>query len=65
MFGADADMAQPAQVAQGDAAVVVDEVLADPVVSGASGGSGRAFRRALKATSGVWPARARWGRCWL
>ena len=47
-------------MAQGDAAGLVDAVVADPVVSEGAAAAGPAWMRAWNACSGVWPFRARW-----
>jgi hypothetical protein len=63
--GADRDVAQLAEVAQGDLALGVDAVATNPVGVGAWGCVGLALRRALKTISGVCLPRARCGPSWL
>ena len=55
--GADGDVAQLAEVAQGDLAGGIDAVTTNPVMG--RGWLGLALRRALKTTSGVCRPRAR------
>jgi hypothetical protein len=63
--GADADVPEPAQVAQGDGAVGVDAIAANPVVSRCWGAGGRGFDLDAEDGQGVLRPRARWGRRWL
>ena len=65
MIGAETDVVEPAQVAEGDDPGLVDAVVADAIVSQWSVTLGLALMRAWKARRGVSPWRARWGRCWL
>ena len=60
--GAEADVVQPAVVAEGHRAVVVDGVGSDSVVSGMTGPVGAAFGRAAYACARVRRPRALCGR---